>query len=318
MASVILIVGAPRSGTTWLAKIIDSHPDVLYRHEPDEIFRAPTDIEDAGIPALLHRWIAGWHTRSVAKPPFFSKSWQVAGARGLRSVVALGVRAAGRLPRPLNALARLRIPDFIARPVPRVAIKSVRWIDGAAVLARLLPASRTIFILRHPCGQVNSVMRGQAQRRFDLRSATMPFDEESTVRFAEARGVGDPAFQALPDAAKYAWAWRAFNEPAYEALAPLSNVRIVIYEALCTEPEALSRDILAFSDLGWNGQTGAFIARSTGRPGATDYFGVLRDALVAAEAWRHSMSEADRRAVGAVMAASPLARFWPDLLAAAG
>ena len=31
----ILILGAPRSGTTWLAKIIDSHPDVLYRHEPD-------------------------------------------------------------------------------------------------------------------------------------------------------------------------------------------------------------------------------------------------------------------------------------------
>jgi LPS sulfotransferase NodH len=32
MTSPILILGAPRSGTTWLAKIIDSHPDVLYRH----------------------------------------------------------------------------------------------------------------------------------------------------------------------------------------------------------------------------------------------------------------------------------------------
>ena len=36
-ATAILIVGAPRSGTTWLAKILDSHPDVLYRHEPDEV-----------------------------------------------------------------------------------------------------------------------------------------------------------------------------------------------------------------------------------------------------------------------------------------
>ena len=29
--SIILILGAQRSGTTWLAKIIDSHPDVLYQ-----------------------------------------------------------------------------------------------------------------------------------------------------------------------------------------------------------------------------------------------------------------------------------------------
>ena len=31
----ILLFGMPRSGTTWLGKIFDSHPAVLYRHEPD-------------------------------------------------------------------------------------------------------------------------------------------------------------------------------------------------------------------------------------------------------------------------------------------
>ena len=31
----ILLFGMPRSGTTWLGKIFDSHPLVLYRHEPD-------------------------------------------------------------------------------------------------------------------------------------------------------------------------------------------------------------------------------------------------------------------------------------------
>ena len=33
--SRVMLVGSPRSGTTWMAKIIDSHPQVLYRHEPD-------------------------------------------------------------------------------------------------------------------------------------------------------------------------------------------------------------------------------------------------------------------------------------------
>ena len=41
LSAPILILGAPRSGTTWLAKIIDSHPDVLYRHEPDAAIPGP-------------------------------------------------------------------------------------------------------------------------------------------------------------------------------------------------------------------------------------------------------------------------------------
>ena len=32
---LILLFGQPRSGTTWIGKIFDSHPDTLYRHEPD-------------------------------------------------------------------------------------------------------------------------------------------------------------------------------------------------------------------------------------------------------------------------------------------
>ena len=31
----VLIFGMPRSGTTWLGKLFDSHPSTLYRHEPD-------------------------------------------------------------------------------------------------------------------------------------------------------------------------------------------------------------------------------------------------------------------------------------------
>ena len=316
LASVILVVGAPRSGTTWLAKIVDSHPDVLYRHEPDETLPGQTSLTGDALPALLASWVADRSARTVTKRPFFAKSWQPAWARGLRSLIAGAVSAASRMPGPLDAFARLRIPDMMGRPASRVAIKSVRWTEGAAILARTLPDSRTIFILRHPCGQVASVMRGNRQQRFDLRTegTDMPFDEVSAFGFAAAHGIADPAFQALPDAAKYAWSWRAFNEPTYAALAAQPNVQVVLYEALCAQPEALARRILTFAGLDWNPQSADFVARSTVHQGPAGYYAIFRSAVAAAENWRRTMSRADQRAVRSVASASPLARFWPDLM----
>ncbi|HVZ10250.1 sulfotransferase family protein [Rhodopila sp.] len=314
----ILILGAPRSGTTWLAKIIDSHPDVLYRHEPDETLPSPAVVTPESLPALLRSWIADRTPRSVAKRPFFAKSWQPAPGRWLRTAWAGAAGLSSRLPVPFSVLGHLPIPDLAIHPPPRVALKSVRWTQGAPVLARAMPDSRILFILRHPCGQVASVMRGNRQNRFDLRTegTDMPFDEERAIRHAAAFGVDEPSFQALPDAGKYAWSWRAFNEPADAALAGLPNVLIVPYEALCAAPMAESRRVMAFVDLAWNRQTEDFIARSTTHDGDAGYYAIFRNAVAAAGRWRTTMPEADQRAVRHVVMASPLARYWPDLAAA--
>jgi hypothetical protein len=320
MESVILVLGAPRSGTTWLAKIVDSHPQILYRHEPDETLPSPASLTEAALPDLLADWVADRSARTVTKRPFFPKTWQPSWARGLRTLLAVLVSAASRLRPPLDRLGNVRIPDMERTPAPRVAIKSVRWAEGAAILARTMPHSRTIFILRHPCGQVASVMRGNRQRRFDLKTegTDMPFDEAAALPFAASLGVDDAAFQALPDAAKYAWSWRAFNEPAYAALAAQPNVHVVLYEALCAKPETLARRILTFAGLDWNHQTADFVTSSTMHQGQAGYYAIFRDAIAAAESWRLTMSPDDQLAVRSVVAASPLVRFWPDLMNSSG
>jgi hypothetical protein len=313
LATVIMVLGAPRSGTTWLAKIIDSHPDVLYRHEPDES-RPPRP--DDTLQALLAEWADDRSPRTTTKRPFFAKSFRPGWARILRIGLAAASSAASRLPPPLSWVAECQLPELINHPAPRLLIKSVRWAKGAENLARSVPGSRIVFILRHPCGQVASVIRGARQRRFDLKTegTDMPFDEDAATAFAAARGLDPSAFQALPDAAKYAWSWRAFNEPAYAALAPQPNVNVVLYEALCARPEALARRILAFAALDWNLQTEDFIARSAAHEGRADYYAIFRDAVASAEAWRTALPATDQQAVRSVVSASPLARFWPDLV----
>jgi hypothetical protein len=77
-----------------------------------------------------------------------------------------------------------------------------------------------------------------------------------------------------------------------------------------------------FAGLRWTHQTASFVARSTmyhgkgGYQGKAGYYGVFRDAVAAAENWRKTMPAGDQAAVRTVVAASPLARFWPDLMAA--
>lgn len=55
-ARLLLLLSAPRSGSTWLGKIFDSHPDILYKHEPDTVLR----IEPAlarGTPEALRGYV---------------------------------------------------------------------------------------------------------------------------------------------------------------------------------------------------------------------------------------------------------------------
>ncbi len=318
--TAILVLGAQRSGTSWLGKILDSHPEVLYRHEPDELHPCVAANDAAAIRTAVSAWIADRRPRSAAKRPFFHKSWQGHAAFALRGAVAYGLAAAERLPGTGGVFQAVAIPDFGDIAQARVAIKSIRGCDLAGSFARTLPDSRTLLILRHPCGQVASVMRGNQARRFALREVgtDMPFDEAQAVAFAARHGVTDAAFQALPDAAKYAWSWRAFNETAFAALDGLPNALVVIYETLCARPLLESRTLLAFAGLGWTPQTEAFLARSTSHTGPIGYYAVLRVSSEAAQAWRTRMPAADQEAVRAVVADSPLLHFWPEPASPAG
>ena len=304
-ARSILIVGAPRSGTTWLAKIFDSHPGVLYRHEPDEALPPTASIQDS-----VRRWVLQTDPRTAGKRPYFRKSWQSAPAHLLRTALAYAGAAAGRF-----GLPAWPIPDLGRIAGARVVIKSVRLRRGIGDFAAAFPMGKAVLILRHPSGQVASVMRGTKDGRFDLAEAgtDMPFDEIGAVAFAARFGVDEPSFQRLPSAAKYAWAWRDFNETALAAIAGRPNARVVVYEDLCKKPVEETRTLLAFADLPWDAQTAAFLARGTTHDGQAGYYSVVQNSIAAADRWRTTMSPSDQDAVRAVVTGSPLAAYWRDL-----
>ena len=109
--SAILILGSPRSGTTWLAKIFDSHPDILYRHEPDELILAEPGLDPA---EQVRRWLRQRGLRAAAKRPDFSKSWRPAPLDHVRRGMAAALALVQRLPISSRAAKRIGIPDLVA------------------------------------------------------------------------------------------------------------------------------------------------------------------------------------------------------------
>jgi hypothetical protein len=299
----ILIVGAPRSGTTWLAKIFDSHPDVLYRHEPDEVV-APRGT----IRASMAHWVQQCDPRTAAKRPFFPKSWQTRPAWMVRTGLAYAAAAASRF-----GVSNVRVPDLGVIARARPVIKSVRLREQLGTFARECPDGRALLILRHPYGQVASMMGGAYSGHFELRSGTsMPIDEDRALAFAMRLGMSEADFARQPDAAKYAWAWREFNETACDSIVNLPNARVVIYKDLATNPLREAADILAFAGLSWHARTEAFLVRSTTNDQSTKYYGVFRNSVEAADRWRVLLKPEDQEAIDKVVLASPLMRFWPD------
>ncbi len=308
-ASAIFVLGSARSGTSWLAKIFDSHPDILYRHEPDEVV-----LPKAGVAPRrqVAEWLSQRSLRVAAKRPSFRKSFRPLPLQKAREVAGWGLAAAQRSKLLPNVTDAVTLPDMIpggSWASVRAAVKLVNW-DGT-VAARAMPDSRGIFILRHPCGQVGSILSGLAGNRFANTAGKSGL--EDGLAYAAQRGIDPDLFTALPLSAQYAWAWLAFNEPAIQGLQALPNARIVIYEDLCRHPETIARDLFSFAGLRWHRQTAAFLSASTSGKRDTGYFDVFRHSDLVAGRWRETMDPTDQAAIRGVVASSPLAHCWPDL-----
>lgn len=171
----ILILGLPRSGTTWLAKLFDSHPDTLYRHEPDIVLRdrnvptscPPQDWSRYRVPArdYLQRLMRLRSFRAAGPLPYFAKSYRSAPFAMVRNATAFALSAAAKASGAPRRFQQIAIPDYVsARDAGRlrVVVKSVSADGRVGLFAEAMPESRILFLIRNPYGQIASRLRGIA------------------------------------------------------------------------------------------------------------------------------------------------------------
>lgn len=296
----ILLFGLPRSGTTWLGKILDSHPDTLYRHEPDrwgKINELPLVISSSDpnsyAPIILDfvERLANLNHSSVnGKLPAFPKSYFSTNQflinqtnSWLSKLICL---CFGEIPLP-------HFKNYLAVPHLRIIWKSIESLGRLGAIVTSLKECRAIHLVRHPCGYVLSVQRGESARKFTgkiLTSEDWPvFEMLLSTTLARDNGLSLEQLRQASPVERMAWRWALFNDKALDEISGMDHCTTMLYEDFCRSPQASVRSLLDFVDLDWNAQIERFLLRSTSfeRYG---YYSIFKISSKAADKWRDELS----------------------------
>lgn len=316
----IFILGAPRSGTTWLGKIFDAHPAILYRHEPDILVRRDhipfiCDVDQV----VQHRaeaasWLNDLASTSRLKSsgtfPIFRKSFHTTVQSVRRLMAIMSLKAVQRVPGISKLANSIDIPDFVdlgSQQYKKIVIKSVSGLGRAGLIVGAAPNSRIILLIRHPCGQVASMIRGIRMSMFEH---DVPLRILAQSSLAPSFGLTDEILARESIAGQLAWNWVIHNEAALRGLRCRANVKIVRYLELAEAPEDTARMLFRFCDLDWRPEVTRFINRSTQARGDEAYYRTIRDPKDAMTRWRRELSEAEITTIRRIATQSTIGKLF--------
>lgn len=314
---IVGVWGQSRSGTTWLAAIVDTHPRVAYRYEPftrlaahvpamkslrDDFREGRCDDERM---RSLYRILLPADPR-VSRPPFFEKEAILHREFGRRRLWA-----AARLAPGLRAAYARR---YRPREGTTIAFKEVNR-ERAMITLAAIGGVRSLYIIRHPCAVVSSQLKGTGEGMMARdRAQRLPGLLRSFAPEADREWGG--RLDSISEAQRLALLWRVGAEVALEGVETARGaLRPVYYERLCVEPLEQARLALEHLGLDFTPQSQAFLRDSTsganpdpkryGVSRASPYFSVFRDPAASMGKWVKTITPEDRRGIMEVVRDSP-------------
>ncbi len=221
--NTISLHGAPRSGTTWLGKIFDSHPDVAYRFQPLFSYRFKGAIDD--------------NSRQDTVMQFLRQLYDENGDEFILQQ---------------QQIARKVQPSFVEKVQhPRVLVmKEVRYHYVIDLLLRTVPEIKIIGIVRHPCGAINSWLKTPREflPEWDVVSEWRNAPSKNQDRREEYYG-----FSKWKELARLFLRLESTYPDAF---------RLIRYEELVAHPHERVRELFGFCGLDMHAQVLRFLDES--------------------------------------------------------
>jgi hypothetical protein len=324
MKPCILVFGMPRSGTTWIGKLFDSHPDTLYRHEPDSVRKLKMPLfpekEDAAryreeLECFIEALPQMRSPEVVGKQPLFPKSYQSSAGLAAYRASVLAAKAVSRVRRHFPSPYR---PTAGGLERAWLVWKSIESQGRLGTCMNALPEARAIHLMRHPCGYVASVLRGEATRRFS--DATPAAERLWVLKLLLATvpgknyGVSLDELARLTPEERLAWRWVLTQEKTLADVVGCNRVLTMRYEDVCAEPFEATRRMFAFTGLEFHPQTERFVQASTGATHKA-YYSVFKNPRAVANHWRSELPQPVIDRIMAVVRTSALRNHYEDATA---
>lgn len=298
------VFGLPRSGTTWISKVIDSHPGVLYFHEPDYLIRVDS------VPYVTHR-----EDESVWRPFLKDFLTKLPDCGASRSMLKLPSFKKDFYASPVNKAAwawhqfkwrRIQVLErFGMRPsvtsVPSLADNAELWLwksveqsGNIATWAEAIPEQKIVHVIRHPCGFVDSVLRGERSRRLAGGKPTSEdpgiFDHVCRTKVANQLGYRLTDWSDLKPHERLAVIWLCLNESAIQNHCGLDKVHVISFDDFCISPYEETERLFGFLGIEKRKQTDNFLNQSTNHH-SREYFGLQRRSASVPTSWQDRLSD---------------------------
>lgn len=306
----VFVFGSGRSGTTLLAKLIDSSPDVLYLHEPDKL-RPNEQIPYLPEPDIYVDYLnaaAGYVDQIyqerlpfvLGKRPLFPKSYRTPLQQGLftSALAVLGLAEKVRLP--------IGVPDAVAGRPDTVLLKSVTSICRVPLFSRAHRATRFVHIVRHPGAVAASVARG-------VKQGVMPkgdyVDTVSKLSNAQRLPVDLENLREAGPVERSAYVWMVQNDKTFGEMQGSDNYLVVSYEDLCVNMQERLAEICEFIGIDLDSQMTRFVDAMDGADDNAGYFSVMRNPKSQISKWETEIGEDATNAVSELIANSEVGRL---------
>ena len=209
----VLLVGSGRSGTSWVPDVINHDNRYRYIYEPFHSMHVP----------IARHWLPRQYVRADDTDPQ---------RRALADAVFTG--------RIRNGYADAYNKCMFVR---QRLIKDTRLQLALPWIRARYPAMPIVYLMRHPCAVVNS--RIQLHRDSDLRRLFFAQPELMTDFLEPFRGAMEAAEDEFE---RHLFIWCVENYVPFRQLAA-SDVHLVFYEHVCTDPKTELEKLRAFLGL---------------------------------------------------------------------